>query len=360
MKVKFAPHDVNAVPESNIPAVPGTCSAARSLRSGKPVKNAGMVWSIRNARHFRDSKPGLALLALPLGLALCPANAAPVKLGEAANFAVLSLGKTVANAGITSFTMENDPTTINGNVGFGPLATAGGAGDRGTINGNVLVDSTAAFTQGGILITSSLLTGQSLTQASQDALDASTFASTLPVNINAGAVNASTTFTSQGQQTVIAALSFNLFTNGDTITIDGGPDDEFIFNVSGGFHVAGADINNLIEGINLTGGVTPNHVLFNIYGPGTSGTETVIIGNARTTMNGTFLAPLRAFNFGHATINGAFIGSLDQDIKIHNEGVITQTPFSSVPEPSSLVLAGGLLTCGLARRRRPTMGVGGI
>jgi hypothetical protein len=230
----------------------------------------------------------VALSALMVALLLpFSAEAAVINLGQAGNYAVLSLGKT-APSGTSSFNEQNDTTIINGNLGLGPLATAGASNDKGTVTGSVFVDSTATYTQGGVVVNGSVMTGQNLTQARTDALAASAAAAALPPTVTAGNVTAATTFNSTGQQTVVSATSINLQGPSANLTLNGGPNDEFIINVSGLFHLSGGDII-------LTGGLTANHVLFNLTD---QAGQLADIVNASTTANGTFLAPLRSFDSG--------------------------------------------------------------
>ena len=242
---------------------------------------------------------------------------AQVSLGEAGKYAVLSLGKTASSRTI-SFTEENDITTIDGDVGMGPLATAGSKKDKGTITGSVFVDSTATFTQGkDVEVLGVVLGGQNLTPARMDALVASAVAGALTPDITAGDITSSATFVRTGQRTVIAATSIDLQGPGENLTLFGGPDDVFIINVSGLYHQSGGDII-------LLGGLTANHVLFNLTGQAGSLVE---ILNASAVANGTFLAPLRNFDVGHATVNGAIIAGLNANITIHSDAFINHVAF---------------------------------
>jgi hypothetical protein len=142
-------------------------------------------------------------------------------------------------------------------------------------------------------------------------------------------------------------------TNG-TVLISGTANDTFIFRVNGQFNVGNSSIR-------ATGGVTPDHILWDIIG-----TQTVKSPNGA--WDGTILALSSGVAFdntpsGLGACRGAIIAA--DDVNNNQPYVfstvsgfdITYAPFTAppgVPEPSTFVLA-GLGVCGafvLRRMRR--------
>ncbi|HEY2895486.1 MAG TPA: hypothetical protein VGJ16_14780, partial [Pirellulales bacterium] len=168
-----------------------------------------------------------------------------------------------------------------------------------------------------------------------------------------------------------SATSF-LENSGALLTITGGPTDTFVLNTSGNFSFAKSFIK-------LSGGITPDNVLFNITGTGTtvtvSGSESIFFGtvlavNRSITIDalGTGTAMQGIVSLGPdgiagtaddiAGLAGRVIGALSTssttlDLDIHSGAKIVQI---GLPEPSALVL--GLLAAasvgivGLQRRVR--------
>lgn len=89
------------------------------------------------------------------------------------------------------------------------------------------------------------------------------------------------------------------------LTLSGGPNDVFIFNVSGDFSLGSSQIK-------LAGGLTANQVLWNFPGNGT----TVNVYKDITIANGTFLVPFRDYVQDVATLNGAVL--CGGNLRIHS------------------------------------------
>ena len=102
--------------------------------------------------------------------------------------------------------------------------------------------------------------------------------------------------------------------------------------------------------IALTGGLTPNHVLFNILPAGD-----VSLSNAHSTLNGTFLAPFagQRITLSPGTLNGAVIR---YEISTSSGPMVYGSLYTApVPEPGtyvSMLVGQGVL--GWAARRRRT------
>jgi PEP-CTERM motif len=215
-------------------------------------------------------------------------------------------------------------------------------------------------------VTGTVFTGQNLSQAESDFASASSQFAALSPTQTFALLNADTTITGNGGDNIIQAGFIQL--QNKNLTLSGGPNDYFIFNVT----------NDLLMSstlMTLLGGVTPNHVLFNVLGNGLSnGGISVNLLNAGSTLFGTFLAPNGNIDVGQAQVTGALLGgvgttSSNAGITIHsdadifnifnNNGINSFTNFepqqviSAVPEPSSATLLGiGSLVIVAALRRR--------
>ena len=133
-------------------------------------------------------------------------------------------------------------------------------------------------------------------------------------------------------------------TNGN-FTLNGPANATFIVNVSGNITVNGGANSSIL----LTGGVTPDHVLFNVVG---TGRDVSFTGGG--VLNGTFLDLLGNISVHDKTLNGSLIGGERQSISDTSGFTIILPPPHPVPEPSSLLLLGLGGVAGLIRvaRRR--------
>jgi choice-of-anchor A domain-containing protein len=190
-----------------------------------------------------------------------------------------------------------------------------------------------------------------LTQAVLDARAAAASAASLTANLTIPGnqiTNSTGTITGNGGENVIDLTQVNM-TNGDVL-INGTANDTFIFRVSGQFNVGNSTIR-------VTGGVTPEHVLW--YFPNTS-----TIRSPNGAWDGTILAlnsPIQFDNTPNALgfVHGAIIAS--DDVNNNQNWVfsvvsgfdIDHHPFTNVPEPTccSVALA-ALGIAGMIRRRR--------
>ena len=182
-------------------------------------------------------------------------------LGDAANYAVIAFDP-------KSF-QYNNPAVITGNVGIGN----GGSGNvslqfNTTLNGNLtLQQSSAAGATGhvsGTITTSSSQIASDI--SSLDTLsstlnsEAGTTISTLvntTINASAGVLDGS------GNRVFTYTPSGNFNING--VTINGSASDYVVVNIDPTANNANTDIGN----VTLTGGITINHVIFNVVIPGT-------------------------------------------------------------------------------------------
>ena len=129
------------------------------------------------------------------------------------------------------------------------------------------------------------------------------------------------------------------FGNQQTLTIHGTSSDYVVLNFAntlGGLHFAGA--------IDLTGGITADHVLFNIYGGNTimlTGGDTLQTSANNASQTLTYLDPNGSINVNSVNIFGHLFGGDSADMQIVSGATVT------VPEPQTYVLLaltlGGLL-----------------
>lgn len=202
----------------------------------------------------------------------------PINLGSAgpSNWAVLETGAGAANANV-SIANASNAGTINGNVG---IATTGNISDSGTpVNGSVYANTAgsinanvAANVSGSVYhnAAANLL----LNQAVSDAANAVTAALALPSTSIANITTGGTFAHAPG---VYSLSQINL--SGATLTLQGSASDYYIFNISSALTLSHASIL-------LSGGLTPDNVLFNITRSGGTGlgmsgglsTESVLYG----------------------------------------------------------------------------------
>ncbi len=281
------------------------------LPSSRPHRNPHGSRSVPTIR----ARPALE----PLEERLQP-SASPAPLGAAAPFALL-----VTNGGSLTITGNNK---VDGAVGVGPHASA--RIQQAHVHGALFVDPHADRNTPRVNRTADISGGvvaQDLSHAVQDANAASVADAALSSTLVLGRLTDSITVHGNGGTNVIRLTSLNY--NRDVLTIDGKASDTFVFNVLGGFDFARSQVV-------LHGGVTANHVLFNIEGRGPA----VHLSDPSSVINGTFLAPSRVVdlnNVGH--LNGSIVA---HDISITGRGdQLTGTPFT-LPVAQLASLAGSV------------------
>jgi len=245
-------------------------------------------------------------------------------LGTAGNYAVFGLFTSPANGTFLNFSN----VTVNGDVAEGPSGT-GHVFAPSLVNGNYFYDTTAtAPTLDAPGVVTGSVTQTSLTQANNDALAAYNTALGFAPTQTFGTISTATTINGNGGLNVIDINGNINLSDSNNLSLNGGPSDFFILNVTGGVTLDGS------AQITGTGGVTASSLLINVIGTGNSLTSHV--GNV---INGTLLAPYRSLTFHSA--NGAILAG-GEEIKLMSDATVNFTPLGPVPpisDASTIVLA---------------------
>jgi len=256
--------------------------------------------------------------------------------------------------GANSFSASNSGTLFDGNVGLASGGSTNFSGG-GTITGTLFKDP-GATVQANVASQMNInggITVQSLAQAVSDVKLANTTAASLAANAGntfASIGSSAATFTDVngtanafgGKNSVFSVTgNINITNPSKDLTISGGLNDFFIINVGG-------DVTVSNGAILLSGGITPDHVLFNFTGA----TGSVNLSNASSTLHGIFLAPQssQSIHLTPRTVNGVIIGDTIHTSSGPNVNLPPGGGFG-VPEPASLGVL-GLGVIGLLMRRR--------
>jgi hypothetical protein len=316
------------------------------------------VWISRSWQLGALRVAALALAAA-CTLGLAPASRADdinSILGTAGpgNWAILSTGSN------TDFALNGPGTTV-GNVGVGGtgnLQLNSSNGNPATaIIGNVFL-STGASLNNPNQVHGSVFTGQDalLNQAAIDARNAAnTFGGLKATNPTTSIGDSTGTITGTAGLNVLNITGLNL---SKTLTLDGqNLGGQFVINDSGGFTLNSGKIN-------LTGGLTPSDVVFNLTGSGPDVHTSGGLGN-ESVINGIVLGEDRSFEFAPGLVNGEVITDSNHLHFVSGASVNQPPPPPPppmVPEPASVLLLGlGLPALGAyayrARRPRPAPAV---
>lgn len=170
-----------------------------------------------------------------------------------------------------------------------------------------------------------------LPQAISAAASLSSTLAALPSTQSLGAMVVGTrgnaTISSTAALNVVSVPSIASGTN-STITLNGAATDLFVINIGSSSNPASLQIGNNASVV-LSGGITPDRVIFNLIGTGTAAQ----LGN-HTVFNGTILAPQGQFTSGDGNtpnpvlINGALL--FGESISIGNNTNVNFYPFVGV------------------------------
>jgi MYXO-CTERM domain-containing protein len=296
---------------------------------------------------------------------------------------ILATGSTVAHAGFVignadqfgllyegngGKTLSYNNSNETGNIGIGATGKFQGNGP-GTINGDIVFSAanTGQYSNSGLTLVpavgnpaySNALVTNALTTANQLSHDLGLEPGTNTTITTGGSINAVNGLPVDASGDHVFTVTSINFPNG-TFTINGTATDYVVLNI------AGSVGNNGLNGsVVLSGGITPNHVLFN-YTPSTSnlttynndyatlsGGPTMTISTNGLLTTGTFLDPTGNFQINHCDIFGRIIGGDTQNSSfVSGANLTAPAPDGpNIPEPSSFVLA-ALGFAGLVAWRR--------
>jgi hypothetical protein len=270
--------------------------------------------------------------SLCLGLTLfvaANAHATLINLGEAGQFTVLSLTGTDLN-------LSN--VTINGDVGVGPNGQSE-VMSPSTVNGTLFKDPSATVSGPGN-VTGGIQT-KSLQQAVNDAISASNAFANLAATQMFSSISAAITINGNGGDNVIK-LTGGINMGGGNITLNGGANDFFIFDIKGGLQLGGS------ASVVLSGGVTADHVVFNFLSAANGGDGSSLMTHIGNTVQGTVLAVDRDITF-HG-INGMVIGG-GNTLTLMSGATVNGIPFIPEVTPSSVIFGFLGLVVAVSSRR---------
>ena len=294
----------------------------------------------------------IIMCALLLVAFAMPQAQAGFVLGDASNFAVLYEG----NGGNT---LNYNNSNLTGNLGIGcgtvavPCsgATTGAfkGSSPGTITGTVefAAANYGQYDQGGLTITGGATYNDvnvatdlnNLNSLSQKYGGEAGSATTIQ---NGGSLTASSgVVDTDGNHVFTAAMSS--FDAGTTFTINGTAADYVVINIA---DTKGHGFNGSVV---LSGGITSDHVLFNLtkgdYST-LSGGDTLTISTSCASQscatNGIFLDPNGDFQINHSVLDGRIFGGDTANVSIVSGADIVAPP-AQTPEPACF----GLLSAGL-------------
>jgi hypothetical protein len=213
---------------------------------------------------------------------------------------------------------------VAGNVGVGDNSFA--QGQNSNVDGTVFVANTASAQFGVGFVASGGVVTQNMTQVASDANGASGFYQQLNPTRTFTDIKNSLTLVGNGGINVIQVR--NLDYQRDTLTLRGGVNDYFVFNIRGNFSFRSSTMR-------LQGGLTADHVLFNITTTG----ATVDIRNARSAIFGTILAPRGNVSYQDAAnFQGAVMA---RNLSMFSRADLNNgTPLPPPPPPSAGSISG--------------------
>lgn len=279
------------------------------------------------------------LLMLPLSGHGAIANLGSLNLNGAANYAAFALGGSKTDNFITS----NPKTTINGNGALGPSGVAQSGSDARFTGFFAVANDPQASVAGVHWVFNGGLT-QALSAAVADVSNVSAYARSLTPDQTFGDITTSLTITGILNGVTVVNVGSIKYTGNQVLTLQGGANDYFVFNVSDQIKLTHSGV-----AIALSGGATASHVLFNLTT--TSASINALDLSGRPELNGTFIAPDSNINLHSGIIDGAVMAGVD--LTMVSASIVNGIPFL-IPEPSSIALTldGIALLALLVNRKR--------
>ena len=196
--------------------------------------------------------------------------------------------------------------TLKANIMLGPNAA-------GRLSGSVILqslvkDPSASWLTEGNVIVSKSRTADVSVNAQAGAAASSTAAALAPTHASMDLAPATDSnvlhIVGNGGLNVIQVSNIDL-QGSNSLTLTGGANDTFVFNVSGRFRVGGS------FALNLEGGIKPGSVLFNVIG---DGQDVLVTGSS--SLRGTILAPRRSVTLeGSSLLQGAIVAGGDINLQ---------------------------------------------
>jgi hypothetical protein len=233
--------------------------------------------------------------------------------------------------------MQFSNSTYNGNVATDNSGSTAGGNyvqfSSGTINGNFSFVGTAQTNLGSGTLNGAKISNDANVSSAYTTISnlSATFAGEAGTTFVAGAqtLNATSGTLDGGGNYVFTTTAANFLSSG-ALTINGTASQYVVIDVTGNNNV---QLKNLL---NLTGGITDDHVLINITGTGQQ-----VGGNTNGgIVNGIFVALNDKINIDNTTIDGRlFGGGTNQDFQLVSGFKLNAPPSPSlngtVPEPST-------------------------
>ena len=298
--------------------------------------------------HFFCRRGFAALVVLLCASIFLPGKCdAGFSLGDASHYAVLYEGAGTHNLQINSSPVNG--STIFGDIGLGSLSNGfptAQFNNPAVINGNINFSSNISISANAVI---NGTTNAHVSQVNTDLINLNALSATLgaeagtALNISI-ANNATQTVnaasgTLDGSGNDVFTVGSMSFVNGATLIVNGSASQFVVLNFNFNSHFSGA--------IKLTGGITPDQVLFNLIGGANlTGGDTLQFAANGVSQSGTFLDPNGTITMNSVNLTGHVFGGDSSDMQIVSGGTVT------VPEPSSYTLVGAGLVGLFAIRRK--------
>lgn len=272
----------------------------------------------------------VAITAISLLAIAQSADATPISLGGAANYAILGVGGSV---NFSDFEVYQSGTVVNGNIAMGPHSDLTHNVDA-LINGNFDYDLTSTLNGMTVFFDTTKGVQGTVNQINMmgivaDARNASTAAAGLaPTQTFSTLTEGQTIFGSGGLNIIRITGDVTLKT---TLTLQGTATSQFVFQFTSSTP-DGKDVLNL-SGMTmiLNGGILADNIIWDLNGLGGG-----LNINSGSVVYGNFLAPDRDVLGDHAIVQGRLIGGgSNNQLSVHSGSMVT-TP-TTVPEGGSIL-----------------------